>query len=318
MTTVRHSSPLPTSTPPTADRPSAPRRRGPGRRPFAGSGSLFVLPFLSLFALFLVVPIGYGVWMSLTDSSLTGLGDDRFIGFDNYAEALADPQVWDTLGVTLLFTVLASVPLILVALGMAVLVNTGLPGQWLWRLSFFAPFLLPVAVVTMVWSWLFQPELGLLNDLLGYLRADDVGWLIDEDVALLSVALVSVWWHVGFNFLLYLAALQSIPDHLYEAAAIDGAGAWRRLWSVTLPQLRRVTGVVGVLQILASLKVFDQIYLLTQGGPNGATRSVLVYVYDTGFTGYRLGYAAAISYVFFAIIIVLSIAQMKFVSRGED
>jgi multiple sugar transport system permease protein len=318
MTTVRHTSPLPTTSSPAADRPSGPRRRGPGRRPSAGSGSLFVLPFLALFALFLVVPIGYGVWLSLTDTSLAGLGDDRFVGFDNYAEALADPQVWDTLGVTLLFTVIASVPLILVALGMALLVNTGLPGQWLWRLSFFAPFLLPVAVVTMVWSWLFQPELGLLNDLLGFLRADDVGWLIDEDVALLSVALVSVWWHVGFNFLLYLAALQSIPDHLYEAASIDGAGAWRRLWSVTLPQLRRVTGVVGVLQILASLKVFDQIYLLTQGGPNGATRSVLVYVYDTGFTGYRLGYAAAISYVFFAIIIVLSIAQMKFVSRGED
>lgn len=131
-----------------------------------------------------------------------------------------------------------------------------------------------------------------------------------------SIVLVTLWWTVGFNFLLYLAALQAIPEHLYEAAEIDGAGAWRRLWSIVLPQLRRTTGLVLVLQLLSSLKVFDQIYLLTNGGPNGTTRSILVYIYDTGFVNYRLGYSAAISYIFFAIIIILSISRL-FATRKE-
>ncbi len=132
-----------------------------------------------------------------------------------------------------------------------------------------------------------------------------------------AIALLTVWWTVGFNFLLYLAALQSLPDTLYEAAALDGAGAWRRLWSITLPQLRRTTVLVGMLQVLASLKVFDQIYILTKGGPNDSTRPILEYIYDVGFTGYRLGYASAISYLFFALIIVVSIAQLRFFPRQE-
>lgn len=132
-----------------------------------------------------------------------------------------------------------------------------------------------------------------------------------------SVVLITVWWTVGFNFLLYLAALQSVPDQLYEAAAIDGAGAWRRLWSITIPQLHRTTALITVLQVLASLKVFDQIFLLTKGGPDGSTRPVLEYIFDTGFTGYRLGYAAAMSYIFFALLLILSIGQLKFFSRKE-
>jgi multiple sugar transport system permease protein len=132
-----------------------------------------------------------------------------------------------------------------------------------------------------------------------------------------AIALATLWWTVGFNFLLYLAALQAVPDHLYEAAALDGAGAWRRLWSITLPQLSRITMVITVLQILASLKVFDQIYLLTKGGPNGSTRPVVEYVYDVGFTGYRLGYASAISYVFFALVLIASAAQYAALRRRE-
>ncbi|MEV0844777.1 sugar ABC transporter permease [Streptomyces sp. NPDC049954] len=281
------------------------------------SGLLFVVPFLVFFVLFLVVPLLYGVWMSFTDASLTGKGGSTFAGLDNYSEALTDPQMWSSLGHTAVFTVLSSVPLVLFALLMALLVHTGLPGQWLWRLAFFAPYLLPVAVVWQVWLMLFQPDLGLLNTMLDAVGLDGIGWLIDEKWAMWAVVLVTVWWTVGFNFLLYLAALQAVPDHLYEAAAIDGAGSWRRLWSITLPQLRRTTGLIAVLQVLASLKVFDQIYLLTRGGPNNSTRPVLEYIYDTGFTGYRLGYASAISYVFFAILIILSIAQLKLFSRRE-
>ncbi|HEY0217853.1 MAG TPA: sugar ABC transporter permease, partial [Cellulomonas sp.] len=192
-----------------------------------------------------------------------------------------------------------------------------LPGQWLWRTAFFASYLLPVAVVTMIWGWMFQPDIGLLNTALGRIGIEPVGWLTEEGLAMLSVALVTVWWTAGFNFLLYLAALQGIPPTLAEAATIDGAGAWRRLFSVTLPQLKNVTGVIVVLQLLASLKVFDQIYLLTTGGPDGSTRSILEYIYDTGFTGYRLGYASAISYIFFAVILVLTLTRLLPTRKGH-
>ncbi|RMI38495.1 sugar ABC transporter permease [Streptomyces triticirhizae] len=264
----------------------------------------------------MVWPIVQGLWMSFTDESLTLSGTD-FVGFDNYAEAFADPDVWSSLGNTVFFTVITVVPLVVVALAMALLVHSGLAGQWVWRLAFFAPYLLPVSVVTIIWSWLYQPDLGMANQALDKLGMEPIGWLSDEAFAMWSIAALTVWWTVGFNFLLYLAALQSIPDQLHEAAALDGAGAWRRLFSITLPQLNRTTALVAMLQVLASLKVFDQIYILTKGGPNNSTRPILEYIYDVGFTGYRLGYASAISYLFFALIIIISIAQLRFFPRQE-
>ncbi|MFR9723036.1 carbohydrate ABC transporter permease [Streptomyces sp. MS19] len=305
---------LDTAPPPAAGGPA--RGGGPARRPRRGRGWPFVLPFLLVFAAFMVWPIVQGVWMSLTDKSLA-LRDTSFVGLDNYTEALSDPDVWSSLGNTLFFTVASSIPLVLVALVMALLVHTGLAGQWVWRLAFFAPYLMPVTVVTMIWSWIYQPDLGLANQVLDKAGIGPVGWLSDENVAMWAIAALTVWWTAGFNFLLYLSALQALPETLYEASSLDGAGAWRRLWSITLPQLRRTTALVGMLQILASLKVFDQIYILTKGGPNGSTRPVLEYVYDVGFTGYRLGYASAISYVFFAIVIIVSLAQLRFF-RQED
>ncbi|WP_405901019.1 sugar ABC transporter permease [Streptomyces sp. NBC_00727] len=292
--------------PPSAT-PAAPGRR----RSLTRGGGLFVLPFLVVFALFLVWPVVQGLWMSLTDASLSLRGTE-FVGFANYTEAFGDPDVWSSLGNTVFFTVISCVPLVLVALGMALLVHSGLAGQWVWRLAYFAPYLLPVTVVTLIWTWLYQPDIGLGNQLLTSLGMEPVGWLSDESVAMWSVAALTVWWTVGFNFLLYLAALQSLPVTYDEAAALDGAGAWRRLWSVTLPQLRHTTVLVAMLQVLASLKVFDQIYILTKGGPNGSTRPILEYVYDVGFTGYRLGYASAVSYIFFAIVIVVSVLQLRF------
>ncbi|WP_438363641.1 carbohydrate ABC transporter permease [Streptomyces marincola] len=289
--------------------PPAPARR---RR----TGLLFVLPFVAVFGLFMVWPVLHGLWMSFTDESLTLKGTE-FVGFDNYVEAFGDPDVWSSLGNTVFFTAITVVPLALLSLAMALLVHTGLAGQWVWRLAFFAPYLLPVTVVTMIFQWLYQPDLGMLNQALDAVGLGPVGWLSDEAFAMWSIAALTVWWTIGFNFLLYLAALQSLPDTLYEAAALDGAGAWRRLWSITLPQLRRTTVLVVMLQVLASLKVFDQIYILTKGGPNGSTRPILEYVYDVGFTGYRLGYASAISYLFFAIIIIVSIAQLRLMPRKE-
>lgn len=304
------------SAPPgAADHLTAGRRRR--RRSDNVRGWLYLAPFLLAFVLFLIWPTLYGLWMSFTGTSLAGT-NTQFVGLANWREALGDPQVWSSLGNTVWFTVLSTVPLVLVALVLAVLVNIGLPGQWFWRLSFFLPFLLASTVVSQFWVWMYNPQLGLVNTVLGWVGITGPAWLQDPNTAMLAVVVTTVWWTIGFNFLLYLAALQNIPDQLYEAASLDGAGAWRKFLSITLPQLAPTTVLVLVLQLLASLKVFDQIYQMTAGGPADSTQSVLLYVYETGFTGYRLGYAAAISNIFFALIIILSVLQLRALRRRES
>lgn len=255
-----------------------------------------------------------GAVMSMTGKSLTG-ANGGIIGLGNYAEALGDPDMWKSLGNTIYFTVISTVPLVVVALGLAALVNMGLPAQWLWRLSFFSPFLLASTVVSMFFSWMYNPQLGLFNDILVKLGLPPVAWLNDPAVAMWAIVLATVWWTIGFNFLLYLAALQNIPQQHYEAASLDGAGGWRQFFSITLPQLGPTTSMIVVLQVLASLKVFDQIYQLTGGGPGGVTRSVVQYIFEAGFTGYRLGYSAAISYIFFGLIVIISLSRFFLTRR---
>jgi multiple sugar transport system permease protein len=283
------------------------------------SGIYFTLPFLLAYAAFLVWPLVLGVRMSLSNDSLSGTAGG-FIGLRNFGEALTDSAVWQSLWHTAWFTLLSTPPLVVLGLVMALLANHLAPARWLWRLAYFAPFLLPVAVVSLLWTWLFQPGFGLFDGMLSWMGIHlNIGWLTDPDAAMPAIVLTTLWWTVGFNFLLYLAALQTIPQDLYEASALDGAGWWRQLRHVTLPMLRRTTALIVVLQLLASLKVFDQIYLMTQGGPNHATRPVIQYVYESSFTGYRTGYGTAISYVFFALILVVTVSQLRlFRARDEE
>lgn len=281
-----------------------------------GSGLPFLVPFLIVAALFLILPILYGLWLSFTEQSLMGNGG--WVGLDNYVEAFGDATMWQTLGHTVAFTVMSTIPLVLIALVMALLVYIGIPGQWFWRLAFFAPYLLPVAVVVQAWTWLFNSDVGFINYWIEQMGLDKVGWLTDVDVAMWSMVILTVWWTVGFNFLLYLSSLQAIPDLLYEAAEVDGAGFWRKLWSVTLPQLRGTTVLVATLQVIASLKIFDQMFIAFNGGsgPEGSTRPILQYIYDTGFTNYRMGYASAMSYIFFAVVIVITVV-FQMVTRSR-
>ncbi|MBI5160019.1 MAG: sugar ABC transporter permease [Micrococcales bacterium] len=294
----------------TATRPRELSRRPRRRENLAGWA--FLAPFAIAFAAFLLIPMIIGLYLSLTDQSLAGAGG-VFVGLQNYAEALTDGDMWRSLGNTAWFTLISTIPLVALALIMAVLVEQGIPGQWLWRLSYFMPFLLASTVVSQIWIWIFNPQLGAANGLLTSLGLAPVSWLQDPNTAMWSIVIATVWWTVGFNFLLYLAAIQNIPAQTYEAAALDGASTWRQVWSITLPQLAPTTVLVVMLQILASLKLFDQVYQMTlgTGGPGGAVRSIVEYIYDSGFTGYRLGYSAAISYVFFAIVVIVSIAQFR-------
>jgi multiple sugar transport system permease protein len=293
-------------------------QRGPSLAGGRG-GIWFVLPFMLVYAAFVLWPLLYGLGMSFFDTSLVR-DESQFVGLANYAQLFADPEVWRTLWVTILFTAGSTVPLVLVALVMALLVQTGIGGQWFWRFAYFAPFQLPVATVAMIWEWLFSGDFGLFNGILTGLGLPTVGWLTEPEIGLWSVVILTVWWTVGFNFLLYLAALQAIPAQLYEAAEIDGAGGWRRLFSITLPLLNRTTGLVVVLQVLASLKLFDQAYILydASGGPGGSATPILQYVYETGFTDYRLGYASAISYMFFVLIILIALLQARLSRRSES
>lgn len=278
------------------------------------TGWAFAAPFVVLFVLFLVVPAVYGLYLSFTGETLTG-AHSGLIGFGNYAEALTDPDMWRSLGNTLWFTLLSTVPLVVLSLAFALLVNLGLPARWLWRLSFFLPYLLASTVVVLFWTWMYNPKIGLINGVLAEAGIAPVAWLQDPKVAMFSVVITTLWWTIGFNFLLYLAALQNIPEQQFEAAAIDGAGKWRQLFSIVIPQLAPTTGLILTLQVLASLKVFDQIYMLTNGGPAGSTRSIVQYIYESGFTGYRFGFSSAISYLFFAIIVLVSLAQYKLLNR---
>ncbi|MET9425289.1 sugar ABC transporter permease [Streptomyces sp. NPDC006540] len=312
----------------TTAAPPSPVTKGaaaPGRpvrsvhRKWTEHGLVFVAPFLLVYAMFLIWPLLSGLGMSMTSENITGTGGE-IVGFANYAEALADPDVWSSLWNTVWFTVLSTVPLVLVGLGLALLSHQLRVVQWLWRLSWFAPFLLPSGVVCLLFAQMIFPSgFGLADQMLAAVGLEPgIGWLSEERYAMLSVVATTVWWTVGFNFLLYLAALQAIPVHLYEAAELDGAGAWNRLWHITLPMLRRTTGLVVVLQVLASLKIFDQVYIMTGGGPDESTRPILQYVYQQGFTGYRIGYASAVSYIFFALILIVSLVQPMLSRRRAE
>ncbi len=277
----------------------------------------FLTPFMIAFVLFLVWPIVHGIYLSFTDQSLTGTGGG-LVGFANYAEALSDPTMWRSIGNTLWFTVVSTIPLVLIALLMAVLVDRGIPGQWLWRLSFFMPFLLASTVISQIWVWIFNPQIGAANNILKAFGMEPIAWLQNADTNMYAIIIATVWWTVGFNFLLYLAALQNIPAQQYEAASIDGAGPWRQLWSITIPQLGPATVLIVMLQVLASLKLFDQAYQMLGGVASDTTRSIVQYMYEAGFVGYRFGFSAAISYIFFALIVVIGVAQALVVSRRRN
>ncbi|MDG4825656.1 sugar ABC transporter permease [Asanoa sp. WMMD1127] len=295
---------------PTAPPPGAPARQG---RPAAA----FLAPFVVLYLAFVIGPALYGLVLSFTDASLVKPGLNGAAGFGNYTEALGSADFWSSLWHTLWFTILTTPPLVILGFGLALLANRVGRGRWFYRLAFFAPYILPSAVVALIWMWLYTPALGLFDTAITKLGMTPPSWLGDAAWAMPSLAITTIWWTLGFNFVLYLAGLQEIPRDLYEAAAMDGASPWQQIRRITIPMLGRTTTLVAVLQVIASLKVFDQMYLMTAGGPNFATRSILQYVYDEGFTNYRVGYAAAVSMLFFLVVLAVSAIWFTLVRRQE-
>jgi multiple sugar transport system permease protein len=297
---------------------TAATRRGRDQHGHGRQASLFLAPFVVLYLLFIIGPTIYMVVMSFFDTSLVKPGLGGFAGFGNYAEALQSADFWSSMWHTIWFTILTTPPLVVLAFVFALLADRVRRGRWFFRLAFFLPYVLPSAVVALIWVWLYTPALGLLTKVATTLGFAAPNWLGSPDLAMWSLAATTVWWTLGFNFVLYLAGLQEIPRELYEAASIDGAGPAQQVFRITVPLLARTTTLVVVLQVIASLKVFDQMYIMTSGGPNYSTRSVLEYIYDLGFTDFRTGYAAAASTLFFILVLAVSAVWIVMTRRQEQ
>lgn len=228
-----------------------------------------------------------------------------------------DSQFWLSFGNTVLFVLLSTPVIVGVGLLLALAVNR--PGIWsgVLRTLFFAPFVLSVSVLTLIWAFMLNPQLGLVGAMFENLGWEPISWLTSPVWAMPAVVFVTLWWTVGFNVVLFLAGLQDIDRSLYEAAEIDGAGFWSRFRFITVPGLRRTTLLVTVLQVIASFQIFGQVYIMTRGGPNGATRVSIQHIYESGFRDLELGYASAMSVFLFAVMVFFSAVQFRLM-RNES
>ncbi|MHB1234620.1 MAG: carbohydrate ABC transporter permease [Microbacteriaceae bacterium] len=287
-----------------------------GARRKTGVAYLFLAPFLILFCIFVVAPAVYGLWISLHLWNPL-LPHHPFVGLANYIQLFTPGSVtsgdfWQSMRNTGIFTV-ASVPFLLVIpLTIAALLNNKIKAGSLFRAVFFAPYVLGVAVIGLMWRYLLDPQLGVLNRLLGAVGLpSNTPWTVDVPWAWISLVGVTVWWTLGFNTVILLAGLKGINADLYDAAAMDGAGIFRKFFSVTLPGLRPVMMFVTTVTILASANMFGQSYLLTKGGPGHATRTAIMYIADEGLSQSQMGVASAMSYVLFAILAIVSIINFR-------
>ncbi|GAB2611906.1 carbohydrate ABC transporter permease [Kribbella endophytica] len=278
---------------------------------------LFLTPFAVLYLLLWAIPIVSGLFLSTTDVNVAD-GTGGFVGLDNYIGLAHDSDFRAAFGHTLLFVVLNVPILIAVGLILALVLNRDLSGRNILRAAFVSPYLLPGAAVALIWNLVLNPVNGSLNTVLEKIGLPAQQWLTEPGQAMGAVVLLTLWWRVGFPLLILLAALQDIPKPLYEAARIDGASAWQQFRYVTLPGIAPVLGLVILLRLIDSFKVFEQVYLLTAGGPSGSTRVVLQMLYETGFRDFRTGYAAAIGWVLALVILLVAIVQQVLTRRAAN
>ena len=275
-----------------------------------GLVALFLLPAFIPLIVFRLVPMLASLLVSLTEWNL--LRPPVFVGIDNYVEVLGDAKFHKALLNTLYYMV-GYLPLVLLgALTIAVLLNSKIKGSTFFRGIYFLPVVTSWVVVALLWKWLLSPEGGIVNYLLGLIGIDGPGWWTDPNWAMPSIIIASVWKDLGFNMLILLAGLQGIPEHLYEAARIDGAGRWQRLRYVTLPLLTPSILFAGVLAMIGAFQVFDQVWVMTEGGPAGATTVVMEQVVKNAFRYGLMGEASAMSWVLFAIILLFTVFQLRF------
>jgi multiple sugar transport system permease protein len=280
-------------------------------------GVLFALPYLLVFGVFLLYPLLKGLYMSLFDWNAFNPSQSEFILAENYVRMVQDPTFWAAVRATALFVVLTVPTLVGLGLVLALGVNQDIKGKRFLRTVFFSPYVLTVSVVSLIWAEMYAPQYGPINYYLGLIMSNPPAWLNNFTFAMPAVALATIWWTVGFNFVILLAARQGVPERLYEAARIDGASTWRAFKDITLPQMRSAIVFVTTVQLIASFQVFGQVFIMTNGGPGDSTQTLVMYLYRVAFRQQEFGYAAAIGYFLFVVLVAVSLINYKFVG-GDD
>ncbi len=269
-------------------------------------GYQFLLPFLFFYILFTFYPLIQGLYVSFTEWNI--VGDKTFIGLSNYFEIFTDKIFWTSLWNSTYFTILSTPLLMLSGFVLALILDSKrLRLQTLFRGIYFAPHVLSVSVISSVWGFVLAKYSGLLNGVLG----TEIAWTNDVRVVWWAIIGLTIWWTQGFNMILYLAGLQDIPPSHYEAADLEGASWFQKIFHITIPSLKHIHFLVLFLQLIASFKVFGQVFLITQGGPGGATRTIIQYLYETGFQRYYVGEASAVAFALFIVLFIISMLQRR-------
>jgi multiple sugar transport system permease protein len=275
--------------------------------------AVLLLPSLIGMGAFYLLPVAASLVLSFAEWDL--LTPIKWIGLDNYAAILNDGTMWQALRNTILF-ILGYLPSVVVlGLALALLLNRRLNGRTIFRAIYFVPVVTSWVAVSLIWKWLLNPQYGLINYGLSLIGIKGPGWLFDPSWALPGVILTSIWKDMGFVTVIYLAGLQEIPEHLFEAAALDGATPWQRFRTITWPMLAPTTFFVTSISLISSFQVFDQVWIMTQGGPAGATSTMVELIYKNAFSYSKMGYASAISWILFLFIFTVTIAQNRLQKR---
>lgn len=278
-------------------------------------GFAFVAPFLLLYCLILIWPLLMGVHISFHRADL--FGARVWVGLENYARILADPIFHRSLLNTLLLALLIVPPLTVLALLLALALNRATRSAAVFRGVFFSSSVLSVTIVTLVWRFILTPDAGLVAEITEGFGGQPVPFLSDPELAIPAIAIATIWWSLGFPVMLFLAGLQQVPHDLYEAAALDGAGRWTTFRRITLPSIRRTLVLVVMLQTAAQLQIFGQAQLLTGGGPSGASRTLVLYIFEAAFGRWELGYAVAMAELLFLMILAVTLIQYWSAARAE-
>ncbi len=279
--------------------------------------AIFVLPYLFFFVTLLVVPLFWGIWLSLHKADAFGVG--RFVGIDNYFRLFRDKIFIQAIGNTFYFVLLTVPALAIIGLMLALALNRKTRTAAALRTIYFSSSVLSVTIVTLIWRIVFIGNFGLLATIYGWFGAAPPAFLSDPKLAMIGIAIATIWWCIGLPMMLFLSALQQIPGDIYEAAALDNASRWRTLWYITLPSIRRTFALVVIIQIVLQFQLFGQAKLMTMGGPNNVSKPIVFYIYEAAFTKWDLGLGAAASEILFMLILIAAMAQYVISRRkGEE
>lgn len=279
------------------------------------TNALFVAPYVCVYLALLIYPLIAGMGLSLFKADL--FGGAEFVGLENFVRLLKDRVFLQAVANTFWFVLLSVPPLTALPLLLALLLNRQTRVAAFFRGVFFSSSVLSVTIVTLIWRMILMPDGGLIANIRALFGQAPIPFLSDPNIVMVSMAIITVWWCLGLPMMLYLAALQQVPQDIYEAAALDNAAWWKTLWSITLPSVSRTVILVAIFEVVLQFQLFGQPQLITQGGPNGASRPIVLFIFEVGFRRWDIGYAAAASQILFALILIATMVQYFVTTRGR-